>query len=210
MALKVLKKNLGIYGANTYVLFDEKKEAVIIDCGGDAEEVIKLLNENDLKAVAIIVTHGHFDHIGGINKLIELTGAPFYGCIREEDLFSNATNNLSEHTLLGPVTVKPDYYFDDGDELQFGNIKLKVMATPGHTEGSVCLYNDEMIFTGDTVFNRSVGRSDLYSGNQAHLNESLKKIRDNIDPSLLLYPGHGGSSTVKYEIENNPYITGLV
>lgn len=210
MSLNVLRKNLGIYGANTYILYDDNKDAVVIDCGGDADEVEKLLKENDLKALALILTHGHFDHIAGMNDLREITGAPIYGCEKERDLFEDAEKNLSKTTLVGAKTLKCDHYFNEGDELAFGDIKLKVLATPGHTEGSVCLYNDEMVFTGDTLFNRSVGRSDLYSGNQSHLNESLKKMRDTFDGKLIVYPGHGPESTMKFEVENNPYITGLV
>lgn len=210
MKYNVLMKNLGIYGANTYVLYDDKKEALIIDCGGDPEDVVKLLEDNGLKAVAIVVTHGHFDHIAGVEKLRELLGVKVYGAEREKDLFDSAQNNLSFKTLVGPVTLKPDVYFKDGDELKFGDIILKVMETPGHTEGSVCLYNDSMIFTGDTIFRGNIGRTDLYSGSQVKMNESLKRIRDHFQKDLIVYPGHGAASTIEFEVKNNPYIVSLV
>ena len=94
MSLNVLRKNLGIYGANTYILYDDNKEAVVIDCGGDADEVEKLLKEHDLRPLALILTHGHFDHIAGMDDLREITGAPIYGCEKERDLFEDAEKNL--------------------------------------------------------------------------------------------------------------------
>ena len=209
--MKVESIVLGSIGTNCYIVTNEEtKECFAVDMAECPQEYVNYIKNNGLEMKALFLTHGHFDHIAGMNDLRDITGAPIYGCEKERDLFEDAEKNLSKTTLVGAKTLKCDHYFNDGDELVFGDIKLKVIATPGHTEGSVCLYNDEMVFTGDTLFNRSVGRSDLYSGNQSHLNESLKKMRDTFDGKLIVYPGHGPESTMKFEVENNPYITGLV
>ena len=128
--MEVIRKNLGIYGANTYIIFDENKKAIVIDCGGDSEDVVKILNENDLTLEAIVLTHGHFDHIGGVNKLREETGAKVYGATEERDLFDDPDHNLSTATLLGPITLECDHYFKDGDELEFTPITLKAKHSP--------------------------------------------------------------------------------
>lgn len=208
--MEIIRKNLGIYGANTYIIFDESKKAIVIDCGGDHDDVVKILNEKDLVLEAIVLTHGHFDHIGGVNKLREATGAKVYGAQYERDLFDNADHNLSTSTLLGPITVKCDHYFDDGDTLDFTPIKLQVMHTPGHTEGGSVFFGNNHLFTGDTLFNMSCGRTDLYSGNQQKLEDSLRKIAVSFPDSAIVCPGHGPTSTLKFEKENNPYLTRLL
>lgn len=208
--MEVIRKNLGIYGANTYIIFDDNKKAIVIDCGGDHDDVVKILNENELELEAIVLTHGHFDHIGGVNKLRDETGAKVYGAIYERDLFDNADHNLSTATLLGPITLECDHYFEDGDLLEFTPITLEVMHTPGHTEGGCVLYGNGHLFTGDTIFTKSCGRTDLYSGNQEKLEDSLKKIALKYPDDTIICSGHGVTSTLKFEKENNPYLTRLL
>ncbi len=208
--MEVIRKNLGIYGANTYIIFDENKKAIVIDCGGDSEDVVKILNENDLTLEAIVLTHGHFDHIGGVNKLREETGAKVYGAIEERDLFDDPDHNLSTATLLGPITLDCDHYFKDGDELVFTPITLKAKNTPGHTEGSFVLYGNGYLFTGDTLFKMGCGRTDLYSGNQSKIEDSLKFIAISYPDDTIVCPGHGPTSDIKFERDNNPYIKSLL
>lgn len=209
--MEIIRKNLGIYGANSYIIFNDKN-AIVIDCGGDADTIVKILNERNLKLEAILLTHGHFDHIGGVGELRKLTGAKVYGAELERDLFEDANHNLSNGTLLGEIILKCDNFFKGGDILEFDAIKLEVVASPGHTEGGVVFYSKEAnaLFTGDTLFSRSVGRTDLYSGNQEKLESSLIMIAKDFDDGTTIYPGHGPESSIGYEKANNQYITTLL
>lgn len=203
--MEIIRKNVGIYGSNTYI-FIKDENAIIIDCGGDADLIYNIIQEKGVKVKAIFLTHGHLDHITGVPELRILTNAPVYGPELEKDLFFDAEKNLSKTSYSGPVTIECDYYFNHMDEISIGDFNIKTFHTPGHTEGSFILLINNELFTGDTLFNMSVGRTDLYSGDQVKLENSLEFIKSNFDPATRIYPGHGRESTLKFEIENNPYL----
>ncbi|MDO5716585.1 MAG: MBL fold metallo-hydrolase [Tissierellia bacterium] len=204
--MKILKKNVGIYGANTYILYKQSKRAIIIDCGGDADVISDMVKAHDLEVEAILITHGHFDHITGIPELRKLVDAPVYASEKAKDLLESADKNLSASSWSGPVTLFCDGYFKDGDTLEFTDMTVQVMETPGHTEGSVVFYVQDCLFTGDTLFTGSIGRTDLYSGNYDKIVESLRKILIHTPDNTKIYPGHGPESTMKIEKENNPFL----
>ena len=203
--MNIKRLTLGELGTNCYIM-SKDGNAVAIDPADDAETISDYLIENDLKLCAILLTHGHYDHIMASGELRRLTGAPIYAHEEEKALLEDARLNAGER--MGHVyTVSPDNLLKDGDTVNAAGITFKVIHTPGHTIGSVCYLDEEdkIMFTGDTIFYGSVGRCDLPTGDEDLLMNSLKKIK-NIDPDVELYPGHGRSSTIAGELKRNMYL----
>lgn len=194
----------GPIDANNYLLWDEKsKEAVLVDCSEYKDVIIDDIKENGLKLKYILLTHGHFDHVLGVNKFVEATGAKV--CVNKDDVV--LLDNINEFgRLFGFPDVespKHDMKLEDGDELAFGNLKIKVIHTPGHTEGGLCYLIENNLFSGDTLFRDCYGRTDLFGGDFAKIKYSLKNILFKLDDSIVVYPGHGDSSTIGYEKLHN-------
>ena len=206
MILKML--TVGPLQTNCYVLGDDKsKEAVIIDPGGDFEEIKKCLDKLKLKVKYIILTHGHFDHTGALSQLKKATGAEIL--IHSADAGMLSQNGQAQVFFLesGTATCSADRTLKDGDKIQFGENVLEVLHTPGHTLGGISLIIDKMIFTGDTLFCGSVGRSDLPGGSYRKLIDSIRtKLLTKFD-DYVIYPGHGPESTVGEERRDNPFLS---
>lgn len=200
----------GIYAVNCYVLGDKAtNKAVVIDPGGDVDRIIKMLEDNDLKLEYIMLTHAHVDHIGGVEELINRTGIPVY--MHKDDLYMLMDGRANQSIALGgPVveaeTDKPIKFVEDGDVLELGELKLSIIHTPGHTEGGICIQVGDFIFTGDTLFANSIGRSDLEGGNEEKLMDSLKNKLLVLDEDLKVLPGHGPATTIRIEKNTNPFI----
>ena len=200
----------GMLAANCYlVACEETREAVIIDPGGSAGDIKEKIEQLDLQVKAIINTHGHYDHIGANGQMKELTGAPIM--LHEKDLkvYKNpAGKGLSLFVKNAPP---PDEYIREGDVITFGEQELKVMETPGHTPGGISLLaknQQTAVFTGDTLFNLSIGRTDLAGGSFEEIIDSIKKKILPLPDSAAVYPGHGPASTVGQERARNPFLTG--
>ncbi len=196
MDIKTVK--VGILQTNCYVLSKNGK-AIIIDPGAKAERILQAVGENEL--IAILLTHGHFDHIGAINDIMTQYTCPIY--INEDDqaLMSDPQLNYSfpkRFTVLQPTLPYPS-------TLTIGEFKFDVLDTPGHTDGSVCLIIDNVMFTGDTLFMQSVGRTDLRTGNPTKMKQSLRKLKA-IDHDYVVYPGHDESTTLNEEKAHNIYL----
>lgn len=194
---------VGLMQVNCYILGDEKtREAIIVDPGEEASSIKKALKRLDLTAKLIVNTHGHADHIGA-NKAL---GLPIYAHRLEADFLTEPKLNLSASFGI-PIKSNPaEHLLEDGDEIKVGSIKLKVMHTPGHTPGSICLKTDGIVFTGDLLFFESVGRTDFQYGSWEQL---ISSIRDKIlalDDKVIIYPGHGPESTVGNERARNPFL----
>ncbi|MGB4984816.1 MAG: MBL fold metallo-hydrolase [Erysipelotrichaceae bacterium] len=189
----------GVMGNNTYLIEDNSR-VVIIDPSFGSKKIVKYLQENNYSLKAIILTHGHFDHFVGCKDLVQFQNCPVYLPKEDEYLAHNQQLLQAKQYNLDIDTV--DLCVGD---LIIGNIALSIIATSGHSEGSVCILYNNVLFTGDTLFHKSVGRTDLYSGNSNKLNESLRVIAS-LDENLLIYPGHDEESTLKDELVSNPYL----
>ncbi len=195
----------GFLENNMYLLLDEtSKKGVLIDATEALPEIIEAANGYDIEY--ILLTHGHFDHILGLNDLKKSLNAK--ALINKNDLV--ISDNVNEFTRLfnQPDSVPPKFekYVNDGDEIQVGNLKFKVIATPGHTEGGVCYLIDDKLFSGDTLFRGSVGRTDLFGGNFEKLSDSIKNKIFKLSDRIKVFPGHGPETTIGYEKQYNEII----
>jgi glyoxylase-like metal-dependent hydrolase (beta-lactamase superfamily II) len=205
MILKTL--TVGELETNCYVLGDEKtREGIIIDPGGDLKEIEKVLEELRLKIKYIILTHGHSDHIGVLTELKKKTCAQILIHKEDAEMLSDPVKNLSILSYT-PISVpEADRLLKDEDKIKIGKIELEVLHTPGHTQGSISLWTDKIIFTGDLIFYGSVGRTDLPGGSYQKLLRSIQdKILDKEDDTII-YPGHGPATTIGEERKNNPFL----
>ncbi|MGE5559887.1 MAG: MBL fold metallo-hydrolase [Chloroflexota bacterium] len=197
----------GKYSANCYVVADDTTgQAAVIDPGGDVDDIMEFLRQRQLKLVAIINTHGHFDHIGGNAKLRASTGAPLMIHADDAELLEDSRLNLSQMVgdrLEGPAA---DRQLHDGDEIVVGALKLNVIHTPGHTRGCICLRCGDHLFSGDTLFVGSIGRTDLYGGDSDAIRRSLREKLLPLPDELAVHPGHGPDTVLGDEKAANPYL----
>jgi hydroxyacylglutathione hydrolase len=194
---------VGMLSTNCYVASDEEtKDAVIIDPGLDfaveAQAIFSYIDKEKLKIKYVINTHGHADHINGDGIMQKKYGVPI--CIHEFD--ASFLENLENHGAQTDVLLK------DGDTVTFGAISLKVMHTPGHTLGSICLVGDKVVFSGDTLFAGSIGRTDFPESSPQAMEGSLRRLRG-LPDGLLVYPGHGEVSLLGQEKRVNPFLVDL-
>lgn len=205
----ILKEYIsGPIEANNYLLVDEEtKEGALIDCSEMKQEIVDDANALGANIKYILLTHGHFDHVLGVNEMKKALGAKVY--IHKSDVFM--LENINQIMSLFGMNQKvepPEYdeLVEDGQELPLGNTKIKILHTPGHSEGGVCYLVDDKLFSGDTLFRESVGRTDLYGGNFKTLLDSVKGVLFNLDDDINVYPGHGPSSTIGHEKNYNQFI----
>ena len=185
--------------ANTYVLTDPSKRCVVID--PSVEEAIKYIQENNLKLVGVLLTHGHFDHIRKVDEIVELYHVPFYIHQKDEELLTNPKLNCSDRFSRKNLVVKAKPSFiKEGDILNLLDLPIKVIETPFHTLGSICylLEQERVLFSGDSLFNQSVGRMDLPTSDSSLFFSSLAKLMS-LDDNIIVYPGHGDETTIKNE-----------
>jgi hydroxyacylglutathione hydrolase len=205
LILKMLA--VGPLATNCYILGDrESKEAVVIDPGGDFEDIAAQLRESDLKAKYIVLTHAHFDHTDALAQLKAATGAEVLIHELDADMLCSAGQAQPFSLESGKETCRADRTIKEGDRIKFGRHILEVLHTPGHTRGGISLVTDKMIFVGDTLFSGSVGRTDLPGGSFQELMASIKNKLLSMADDCLVYPGHGPASTIGEERKNNPFL----
>ncbi len=193
----------GPIDANNYLLTDGD-EAVLIDCSEVKPEILKELDGKKLKY--ILLTHGHFDHVLGVNGMREKTGAKVLVNQNDIQRMEESAQIMQTFGVQGVETPKADEYINDGDTVKFGNTTIKAIATPGHTEGGMCYLIDGKLFSGDTLFKDTVGRCDLPGGNFQKLSDSVKNKLFTMDENTVVYPGHGPETTIGYEKKYNEII----
>jgi len=194
---------------NIYLCHDGEN-AVLIDAGcseADMAAIDKTLAEQKLSLRAILLTHGHGDHIIALSELKQKTGAVICAHAAECEILGNSELNFSEH-FGQRIMVAPEITFEDGATLNFGNLSFKTLHTPGHTAGGACYYNEASgnLFVGDTIFKGSIGRTDLPTGDEGILVQSIADKILTLPDDTKLYPGHGVTTTVKHEKAHNPYL----
>lgn len=196
----------GIYAANCYIIYDDQSlDAVMIDPAGDYPKLKKYLDGKSLNLKAALLTHGHGDHIGAVESLRSDLKTPIYVHLDDEEMIQSAKLNLSGSTG-GAISFDPDHLIADNEKLVFGALEFKALHTPGHTRGGMCFLMEGAVFTGDTLFTGSIGRSDLYGGDHETLIASIRKKLMVLPESTAVYPGHGPGSTIGREIKTNPFL----
>ncbi|HHU91958.1 MAG TPA: MBL fold metallo-hydrolase [Halanaerobiaceae bacterium] len=190
--MKLHRMELGFNGTNSYLVSDQDS-TFIIDPGADGEKILAFIQEKNLEVDKIILTHGHFDHIGAVAYIQEKTGAKLFIHSEDKEYLMDGQKNLSYFTGDLIETVSPDSLLEEGDLI--GN--FRVIHSPGHTPGSICLYNEEegILFSGDTIFKNGYGRTDFPGGDQQTLFNSIRKLLQLPDETIVL-PGHGPSTTI--------------
>lgn len=189
---------------NNYLIIDENsKEAALIDCSAVDENINKELENNDAKLKYILLTHGHFDHIAGIRPNPEVKVV-----MHKADLgWLTKVNQYLPMFGMPEMTVPEiDVFVEDGSIIKLGDIEIKVIHTPGHTQGGVCYLMEDNLFSGDTIFRESVGRCDLEGGNFDQIVESIENKIFTLPPETLIYPGHGRMTSVEWEKEHNRFL----
>jgi len=202
---------VGPLQCNCSIIGDETThEAMVIDPGDDIEDVVTILRQNKLEVKQIVITHAHIDHVGGAMKLRALTGAPILLNQNDYALLKMLDVQASWLGMATPGEVAIEASIADGDSLQAGSLKANVMHTPGHTEGSVCLYfpAEKMLIAGDTLFARSIGRTDLPGGSFEKIMRSLHERVLTLPDETVVIPGHGPRTTIGEEREENPFLVG--
>lgn len=198
---------LGALGTNCYIIPGEGSRAVVID-PASVTEVEMFLNTHGLKLGTMLITHGHYDHFAGAARLQENSGAKIYASAPDEQMYSSAAKSWADFMPVDFQPIKPDKLFSDGEEFTAEGLKFRVMGAPGHTAGSCLLFLDgeeQAVFCGDVVFCMGVGRTDGYSGSTRDMLDSLEKIAK-LPGDYKIYPGHGSTTTLNYERQNNPYL----
>lgn len=194
------------FGENMYILIDEEtKKCAVVDPGGASDKILNYIKRNSLELEYILLTHGHGDHIGAVNTIKSRTNAKVVAHNDEQELLNDNRKNLSYSMHCGPQELNADIYVHDKEKLELGNLKLSFIHTPGHTKGCMCIRVNDDMFTGDTLFAGSIGRTDLYGGDYKQIEKSLRKLAKYED-KVKIHPGHGPSSTLGIEKMSNPYM----
>jgi len=195
----------GMFASNCYIVGDSA-EGVIIDAGVDPGEIIPVLDKNNIRLKYIILTHGHIDHICFLDGIRAKTGA--LAMIHKDDAeaLSNSLCNGSALFGSGQTFKAADRLLQDREILEAGGMKFEIIHTPGHSPGSICIKTGNILFTGDTLFRLSVGRTDLGNGSHEQLMRSIKNKILTLDTATTVYPGHGASTTIGFERSNNPFL----
>jgi hydroxyacylglutathione hydrolase len=200
---------VGPLRCNCSIFGDEKtREAIVVDPGDDISQITAILDRHQLKVKAIVITHGHIDHIAGASQLRALSGAPVYMNERDRPQLDMLHLQARWLGVATPPKVEIDVPATDGAVLQLGGVDFEVLLTPGHTQGSLCLWipQEKKLIAGDTLFRDSIGRTDLPGGDSARILASIKTCLLQLPDDAIVFPGHGESTTIGREKQYNPFL----
>jgi hydroxyacylglutathione hydrolase len=212
--VKIVRLQLGPTETNCYLL-EDAGEVAVIDPGFEPDRILKELKNLSLRSPTpdsrppvkyIINTHGHMDHMGANAEIKAATGAPILVGRRDAEQLTDAGKNLSMLFGAEVVSPEPDRLLSEGDIVELGNLKLKVVETPGHTEGGICLIGDGIAFTGDTLFLDSMGRTDFPGGSESRIFASLKRLVELLSDETMIYPGHNEPGRMSDAKRINPFL----
>ncbi|WP_139904400.1 MBL fold metallo-hydrolase [Clostridium thermarum] len=202
--MKVLRIPAGPLATNCYILIDEEtKETAVIDPGGEAEKLIATLERNEAKVKYILLTHGHFDHTGAVMDLKNKYKAPVYVTKEDYDMIHSVASELFN---MEGYDGSINNFIYEATVFELGSTKIKCITTPGHTPGGVCFYFDNILISGDTLFNGSVGRTDFVGANHRILINSIKTKLMDLPEDTVVLPGHGEETTIGREKQFNPFL----
>lgn len=204
--MQIIEMKLGLLRTNTYIVAsDDSKECIIIDPAAEEQRIVNKLTECGLNLCAILLTHGHFDHIGVADNLRKRFGAKIYA-MEEEKAILETPANLSE-MIRQNFNLKADVYLNDSDVINIAGCEFKVIYTPGHTIGSCCYYveKEKVLFSGDTMFCNSYGRTDFPTGSAASIMRSITEKLLKLPDDTKVYPGHEDTTTIGFERHNYDY-----
>jgi len=199
---------VGMVDTNCYILHNENTlEGILIDPGAEAERILSRINAQGFKISAILLTHGHFDHVEAAEELAKILGVKIYSSAQDAVLAADPKLNGSQLLLKRDITCAPNVYLDDEQILEKSWIKIYALLTPGHTSGHMCYYipQSDTLFSGDLLFKGSYGRHDLPTSNFNDLKRSLERLFA-LPPETKVYPGHGSPTTIEYESKHNPIL----
>lgn len=203
---------VGPIECNCSILGDETSgDAFVIDPGDDVSKILQILKQRQLKVKAILITHAHIDHIGGAAKLKAATGAPVYMNTQDQELYDNMAEYAAWLGMEVPDKTDIDVETKDGQVVKLHETEFHVMHTPGHTQGSLCLFapSQNLLLAGDTLFQDSIGRTDLPGGDSKQILKSIRTQLLTLPDETVVIPGHGPATTIGRERERNPFLRGL-
>lgn len=205
--MKTVSLTVGPLATNCYLVIDEEsRSCMIVDPGGDASEILGAVEREGVRVDKIVLTHAHFDHTGAVKEVRDRTGAPVLVGNGDAELLENP--GWMKPYLDGSASggIRPDGMLSEPGEILLGSISFRVIETPGHTPGSICLYGQGILFSGDTLFLESVGRTDLPGGSFRALKESILGKLFVLPDDTVVYPGHGDTTTIGHEKVCNPFV----
>ena len=201
------KLTVGVMGVNCYIL-GEPTECMVVDPGGNAEKICAYVEKQGLTVKYIVLTHCHFDHILAVYEVQAKTGATLVACSKERDNLADSSINMTGRFSREPINLQPDLFVSEGDTLTSGEYTFRVIETPGHTSGSMCLYceQEKLLLSGDTLFAESVGRADLPTGDGKTLIASIETKLFTLPDDTQVFPGHESETTIGHEKKYNPFL----
>ncbi|MDL4841552.1 MBL fold metallo-hydrolase [Aquibacillus rhizosphaerae] len=205
--MKLEKIPLGPLGTNCYVVHNDK-QAIIFDPGGESGKLIDLINEKNLKPIAVCLTHAHFDHIGAVDDIKNYYNIEVYVHKNEQEWLTDANLNGSALFMGGGITTSAAEHYLKNGQMTLGSFRFEVRHVPGHSPGGVIfIFHDEnFVIGGDSLFHNGIGRTDLPGGNMEQLLKSIKKQMFTLRNDYIVHPGHGKETTIEYEKKNNTFL----